>query len=84
VTVAFKIRLEFGPTFFSIPKLRFDTEISASEKETKQFDADAMSYLSYVLYPLCLGGAVYSLVYTPHKSWYSWTIQSLVSFTLFY
>ncbi len=36
-------------------------------------------YLSYVLYPLCLGGAVYSLVYTPHKSWWSWTIQSLVN-----
>ncbi len=32
-----------------------------------------------MLYPLCLGGAVYSLVYTPHKSWWSWTIQSLVN-----
>jgi hypothetical protein len=34
--------------------------------------------LSYVMYPLCFCGAIYSLLYVPHKSWYSWTIQSLV------
>ena len=38
-----------------------------------------MRYLSYILYPLCIGGAVYSLVYVPHKSWWSWTIQSVVN-----
>ena len=27
----------------------------------------AMRYLSFVLYPLVLGGAVYSLLYVPHK-----------------
>ena len=27
----------------------------------------AMTYLSYVLYPLVLGGAVYSLLYVSHK-----------------
>ncbi|KAK2144738.1 hypothetical protein LSH36_735g01064 [Paralvinella palmiformis] len=54
---------------------------SASEKErqTKEFDLQAMKYLSYLLYPLCLCGAVYSLIYTPHKSWYSWTIKSMVN-----
>ena len=26
-----------------------------------------------------LGGAGYSLLYTPHKSWYSWTIQTTVN-----
>jgi hypothetical protein len=79
VTIAFKVRIDFGSSFFSIPKLRFDSEISASEQQTKEIDAVAMSYLAYLLYPLCLGGAAYSLVYTPHKSWYSWTIQSLVN-----
>merc|ERR1711994_67746 len=48
---------------------------SAVESSTDELDSTAMKYLSWVLYPLCLGGAVYSLVYTPHKSWYSWTIQ---------
>ena len=48
---------------------------SAVEASTAELDSTAMKYLSWVLYPLCLGGAIYSLVYTPHKSWYSWTIQ---------
>ncbi|KFB44595.1 AGAP001492-PA-like protein [Anopheles sinensis] len=38
-----------------------------------------MQYLSYVLYPLCIGGAIYSLLYLPHKSWYSWTISSMAN-----
>ena len=27
----------------------------------------AMGKLSYLLYPLCVAGAVYSLIYTPHR-----------------
>merc|ERR1712029_6032 len=50
-----------------------------AEKLTEQIDNEAMRYLSYVLYPLLTGGAIYSLIYTPHKSWYSWTIQSAVN-----
>jgi len=38
-----------------------------------------MRYLSYLLYPLCVGLAVYSLVYSSHKSFYSWIINSLVN-----
>ncbi|KAG4072039.1 hypothetical protein HA402_015538 [Bradysia odoriphaga] len=49
------------------------------ENRTKEVDKEAMRYLSYVLYPLCIGGAVYSLLYQPHKSWYSWTLNSLVN-----
>lgn len=52
---------------------------SGSESYTRQVDKEAMRYLSYLLYPLCIGGAVYSLIYQPHKSWYSWTINSLVN-----
>ena len=53
--------------------------VTESEKSTEAFDSESMRYLSYVLYPLCIGGAVYSLVYVPHKSWWSWTIQSVVN-----
>nr|XP_009860652.1 cleft lip and palate transmembrane protein 1-like protein [Ciona intestinalis] len=52
---------------------------SDSEKNTENFDHQALKYLSYVMYPLCLGAACYSLFYVPHKSWYSWVIQSLVN-----
>lgn len=50
-----------------------------AEQQTQQFDREGMRYLSYLLYPLCLGGAVYSLLYQPHRSWYSWTLNSLVN-----
>ncbi|RUS76351.1 hypothetical protein EGW08_015881, partial [Elysia chlorotica] len=61
-----------------IPK--FETGVSTDqEKETEQFDSQAMKYLSYVLYPLCIAGAIYSLVYVEHKSWYSWCVNSLVN-----
>lgn len=50
-----------------------------AEKETLELDKQGMKYLSYVLYPLVLGYAVYSLVYHPHKSWYSWCLNSAVN-----
>lgn len=56
-----------------------DKTESAAEAETRKYDEECMQYLSYVLYPLCIGAAVYSLIYQPHKSWYSWTINSVVN-----
>ncbi|KAH8415338.1 hypothetical protein KR222_004681 [Zaprionus bogoriensis] len=50
-----------------------------AEQQTQQYDREGMRYLSYLLYPLCLGGAVYSLLFQPHRSWYSWTLNSLVN-----
>lgn len=53
--------------------------IQKAEDETRAFDREAMRYLSYILYPLCIGSAVYQLIYHPHKSWFSWTLNSLVN-----
>ncbi|XP_030645269.1 lipid scramblase CLPTM1L [Chanos chanos] len=50
-----------------------------SERRTEEYDSLAMKYLSYLLYPLCIGGAGYSLVFVKYKSWYSWLINSLVN-----
>jgi len=45
---------------------------------TLKYDQLAMKYLSYVLYPLSLGFSVFSLLYSQHKSWYSWLLGSAV------
>jgi len=61
-----------------VPHLEFD-EDDDSEKESNSFDAEAMKYLRLVLVPILFGGAVYSLLYTPHRGWWSWMLQSLVN-----
>lgn len=75
VKKAFKVTFKFEN---GKPKFSFGST-SDKEKETEQFDSLAMKYLSLLLVPLVIGGAIYSLFYTPHKSWYSWCIQSLVN-----
>lgn len=42
-------------------------DIDKAEMRTRAVDAEAMQYLSYILYPICICGAVYSLIYQPHK-----------------
>ena len=34
----------------------------------------------YVVVPLMLGYAAYSLIHKQHKSWYGWVLNSLVGF----
>ncbi len=58
--------------------LPFQNRASYSSKKTKQYDAEAMRYLSYALYPLVIGYSIYALFYKTHKSWYSWVLSSLV------
>lgn len=63
-----------------LPKIQFKSDcVNAAEEKTRKFDAQSMRYLSYLLYPLVIVGAIYSLFYQPHKSWYSWSINSLVN-----
>ncbi|XP_076242656.1 lipid scramblase CLPTM1L [Calliopsis andreniformis] len=61
-------------------KFRLDNSPNnIAEVKTREFDEESIRYLNYLLFPLVIGGAVYSLLYRPHKSWYSWTINSLVN-----
>lgn len=46
-------------------------DLTDAEKKTREFDAESMRYLSYVLYPLCLGAAGYSLLYETHRRYLS-------------
>lgn len=76
VTRAFKVNIKWEKG--SRPTLQLGQRTN-EEKETEEFDSEAMRYLSYALYPLLIAGAVYSLIYYPHKSWYSWIVRSLVN-----
>jgi len=65
----------FGKLLSRLPIVIKDRESYSSK--TKEIDDLAMKYLSWVLYPLVFGYAVYSLIYQSHKSWYSWILSSL-------
>jgi len=45
--------------------------------QTREHDMQAMRYLSWILYPLLFGYAVYSVIYDTHKSWYSFILSTL-------
>ncbi|XP_045447364.1 cleft lip and palate transmembrane protein 1-like protein [Melitaea cinxia] len=51
----------------------------AAERSTARADQEAMRYLAMLLYPLCAAGALYSLLYEPHRGWYSWALHSVVN-----
>lgn len=58
------LRIEVG--WLSV-RFRADDAERQAESQTKMVDREAMRYLSYLLYPLISCGAVYSLLYQPHK-----------------
>ncbi|XP_007424448.2 cleft lip and palate transmembrane protein 1-like protein [Python bivittatus] len=75
VKKALKMTIEWNGL---IPAIKFGA-FTESEKKTEEYDTQAMKYLSYLLYPLCIGGAIYSLLNIKYKSWYSWLINSFVN-----
>uniref|UniRef100_A0A672HND6 Lipid scramblase CLPTM1L n=1 Tax=Salarias fasciatus TaxID=181472 RepID=A0A672HND6_SALFA len=67
VKKAFKIQVSWKggrPTFLF-------GKLDESERRTEEYDTLAMKYLSYLLYPLCIGGAVYALIFLRYKRWES-------------
>uniref|UniRef100_A0A1I7ZUK2 Lipid scramblase CLPTM1L n=1 Tax=Steinernema glaseri TaxID=37863 RepID=A0A1I7ZUK2_9BILA len=78
IVEAWKVKKAFRMTVSmenGIPRLTFRSA-SEAEEQTDGFDSEAMHYLVYLLLPICIGGSCYSLLYTSHKSWYSWIVQS--------
>lgn len=75
VTKAFKVTMHWSSWR---PHIEFGS-VNAEETKTQELDSEGMRYLSYLLYPLCIWWAVYSLVYESYRSWYSWCIHSLAN-----
>ncbi|CAB3403958.1 unnamed protein product [Caenorhabditis bovis] len=68
--------------FFVIPKVRFSDKGSYVESETKTYDDMAFRYLGWILFPLLVGYAIYSVIYVEQKGWYSWVLGVLYGYLL--
>lgn len=75
ITKAMKVTIKWS---HGLPWPHFEDRASYRNSETKKHDAQAMQYLSYVIYPLVIGYSIYALINESHKSWYSWILSSLV------
>ncbi|XP_027869226.1 cleft lip and palate transmembrane protein 1-like protein [Xiphophorus couchianus] len=54
-------------------------KLDEEERKTVEYDTQASRYLSYLVYPLCISGAVFSLGYIRQKNYYSWLVNTLVT-----
>ncbi|XP_074510261.1 lipid scramblase CLPTM1L-like [Sebastes fasciatus] len=73
VFTVFKFQFQWKSSKLHVNKL--DEE----ERKTVEYDKQASRYLSYLVYPLCISGAIFSLAYLRQKSYYSWLVNSLVT-----
>lgn len=81
ITTVVNVRLRDAPPGSLIPKrIVFEDKhkLSDTEQKTQEYDAIAFKYMYWAGVPLLVAYAVYSLVYDEHKSWYSYTITTLV------
>lgn len=60
------------------PYFTLENKETYTKTKTEEFDAEAMKYMGYALYPILGGYTIYSLFYKEHKSWYSFVINTLV------
>lgn len=68
--------------FGILPRVKFADKSTYTQSQTKKYDQLAFKYLSWLLFPLLGGYAVYSLLYMEQKGWYSWVLSLLYGFLL--
>lgn len=76
------VRVDRQNPWLGLVPIRISDKGSYVNSLTKEYDVQAFKYLSWALYPLLAGYAVYSLVYEEHKGWYSWVLSMLYGFLL--
>lgn len=68
------VRMSTTIPFVPLPTIqRLDAD---NEANTDKHDQTAFYYMSIVLLPVVVAASIYSLVYSTHKSWYSWLLSS--------
>ena len=60
--------------------IRIKSRHGYEDDKTSEYDAIAIKYMSYLLYPLMLGYTIYSLFYNEHKSWYSFCLKTFAGY----
>ena len=65
-----------------IPRIKLIYKTSYVESKTNEFDRLAFKYLSWILFPLVVCYAIYSLIYSEHKGWYSFALSMTYGFLL--
>lgn len=60
------------------PFIKIDDKDTYSENETKQYDKKAITFMSYIMYPIVGAYAIYSIIYHQHKGWYSFVLTILL------
>lgn len=76
------VKIDRENPFLGFIPIRLSDKGSYVQSQTKKYDAMAFKYLSWALYPLLIGYAIYSLIYEEHKGWYSWILSMLYGFLL--
>ena len=76
------VKIDRENPYLGFIPIRFNDKGSYVNSLTKEYDTQAFKYLSWALYPLLGGYAIYSLVYEEHKGWYSWVLSMLYGFLL--
>eukprot|EP00752_Nemacystus_decipiens_P014270 g12691.t1 len=71
---------EDGEPRRTIPKMSLQAKETYRKSKTKEFDDIATAHLLYLVAPLMVGYAAYSLLNQQHRGWYSWVLNSLVGF----
>ncbi|CAD6187579.1 unnamed protein product [Caenorhabditis auriculariae] len=73
-----------NPILGVLPRVKFSDKGSYVESDTKVYDQMAFKYLSWVLFPLLVGYAIYSILYVEQKGWYSWVLNMLYGYLLMF
>jgi len=84
ITKVIDIKIHPTKRIGPFPCPTFTDKSTYVESETKVYDRMAFRYLSWLLFPLLGGYAVYSLLYVEHKGWYSFVLGIAYGFLLMF
>ena len=80
--MSFRLNYERKCLLGLLPQVEVIYKSSYVETNTNDYDRLAFKYLSWILFPLVIGYAIYSVLYLEHKGWYSFILSTMYGFIL--